>query len=506
MLLVARGILTLAEDAAPVRALLVDGEEIVWTGEDPGAAPPHRHTHDLGAAWVTPAFVDAHVHATATGLLATGLDLSGVRSAAELLAALRRHAADVDAPVVIGAGWDDFGWPEQRPPSATDLAEAAPGRTLHLARVDAHSCLVDAGTLARLPLDRLEGVDRDAGGQATGFLRERAAEAALGVVREALQPAQLAAARRTAFRRAAAVGIGALHEMGHPGMHGLDDARAWAQGDWPVEVDVWWAELDADRCAELGLRPGGDLFLDGSIGSRTAAVARPYRDGGGSGQMFHGDEEVQAFFTACTAQGRGAGVHAIGDRAIDQAVRAVEAASAVHGSDAVRRCRHRVEHLELPTRDHVRRLAALGVVASVQPAFDATWGGSEGLYAARFGADAAHRSNPLTWCAEEGMWLAFGSDSPVTPLDPWGAVRAAEHHLGGLGVDRVTALRAHTVGGRYVAAQAGVGPLAPGYRADLAVWDRDPLDDAALEQDGPRCLATVVRGRIVHGDLVLGTP
>lgn len=503
-LLVAAGIRTLGADPAVVRGVALDAGRIVWAGSDLHAAPPCATQVDVGGAWVTPAFVDAHVHGTATGLLATGLDCTGAGSAADLLTRLAEHAAATEGAVIIGAGWDDFGWPERRPPTAAELSAAAPGRVVHLARVDVHSCVVDEATLASLPLEALDGVDRDAIGRPTGFLREQAAETALARVREALSRAQLAEARRRACARAAALGIGAVHEMALPGMYGLDDARAWAAGEWPIDVVVWWAELDVARCTDVGLRPGGDLFLDGSIGSRTAAVGEPYRDGGGTGELFHEDAAVAAFFADATALGLGAGVHAIGDRAIDQAVRGLDHAAGVHGIDAVAACRHRVEHLELPTRAHVDRLGTLGVVASVQPAFDARWGGPEALYASRFGRTVACRTNPLSWCAQAGVPLAFGSDSTVTPLDPWGAVRAAVEHRGGLGIDGTQALHAHTLGGRYAAGQDDVGPLTPGFRADFAVWDRDPFDPDGRPDGDPRCLATVVRGTVVHGDLELG--
>lgn len=496
--LVAAGIHTLGDEAAPVRALVVAGDRVVWAGADPWGGPATERSVDLGRAWVTPGFVDAHVHATATGLAQTGLDLAGCRSAAEVLVRLREHVATQDEDVVLGGPWDDFGWPEGGPPSAREVAAAAPGRTVLLTRVDAHASLVDTATLARLPLQELEGVDRDDGGAPTGLLREQASEAAQTLVRELVPPAQKRAARQRACARAAQLGITSIHEMGHPGLSGLDDALAWREAVWPIDVQVWWAELDAQAGPSRGLRPGGDLFLDGSIGSGTAAVTTPYADSGGEGELFHDDARVGAFFADCTRAGLGAGVHAIGGRAIEQALRAIEGAAAVHGDAAVRSCRHRIEHVELPTRSQVGRMAALGVVASVQPAFDAVWGGEAGLYAARFGTTAARESNPIGWFHEDGVPLCFGSDSTVTPLDPWGAVVAAERHQGGLGVDRRTALRAHVLGGRHVAGQDDVGPLAGGFGADLAVWDADPM--AAADPREVRCLATLVAGRWAHGE------
>ncbi len=500
-LLVAAGVHTLS-GGPPARCLLVAGDRLVWVGADPADAPAHDRIADLGGAWITPAFVDAHVHATMTGLSEVGVDLNGAASVADVLERVRRRAGELPAEVVVlGSGWDDTDWPEQRPPTATEVGAAVPGRTVLLSRVDVHSCVVDPGTLARLPLDELDGVARDADGEPTGWLREMAYGAAMRLVREQLTAAQLTAARDAVCRRAAALGIGCLHELGVPGLSGLDDSRAWRDGNWPVEVLTWWAELDLDLVLAEGLRPGGDLFIDGSIGSYTAATSVAYPDGG-HGELFHSDKTVAGWFAACTAAGVSAGVHAIGDRAIEQAIGALEHAAAVHGADAVRRCRHRIEHLELADRDHVRRLAALGVVASMQPAFDAAWGGADRLYAKRFGADVALHSNPLRWLADAGVPMAFGSDSTVTPLDPWGTVVAATHHRGGLSLSFDEALVAHTLGGRHAAGQDDVGPLRAGMRADLAVWDADPVtvDDPTRLQ----CLATVVAGRSAHGDLPLG--
>jgi hypothetical protein len=226
----------------------------------------------------------------------------------------------------------------------------------------------------------------------------------------------------------------------------------------------------------------------------------PYGADGGHGDLFHSDEAVGAWFSDCTAAGVGGGVHAIGDRAIEQAIAALEHAASVHGVDAVRRCRHRMEHVELPTYSQVERMAALDVVASVQPAFDAAWGGDDGLYAERFGVTASRESNPLTWFAATGVRMAFGSDSTVTPLDPIGGLRAATAHRGGLSVDTALALEAHTVGGRFVAGQDDVGRCSAGQIADLAVWTQDPLAvDAGVDI---RCLATIVRGDSTWDDVM----
>ncbi|HEX6254478.1 MAG TPA: amidohydrolase family protein [Euzebyales bacterium] len=473
------------------RVLVWEDGRILWVGADPDDGPSAPRTSERPGAWITPGFVDAHVHGTATGLKLDGIDLSTATSATDVVTRVRTFAASRTDDPIVGSGWDEHAWPEPRPPSADDLAAAAPGRRVLLDRVDGHSCLVDASTLADVDTEG-DGVDRGHDGRATGWLREDAAGAARARIWQLLPTSRLARARDAAVTHGASLGITSMHEMGNPALSTLDDAVAWSRTTSPVEVLVWWADIDPSVALAHGLRPGGDLFLDGAIGSRTAAVTGGYRDGPALGGLFYDDEQVVDFFVRCTRAGTGGGVHAIGDLAIEQAVAAIERTAEIVGPAKVRASRHRVEHLELPRPDHAGRMAALGVVASMQPAFDDLWGGPSGLYASRFGRDAALDSNPFGDLLTAGCQLAFGSDSTVTPMAPWAGVRAAHEHRGGNAISRREALDAATIGGRHVAHQDDVGPLRAGRRADLAIWDGDPL--ATDLTTPPRCLGTVVAG------------
>jgi predicted amidohydrolase YtcJ len=161
-----------------------------------------------------------------------------------------------------------------------------------------------------------------------------------------------------------------------------------------------------------------------------------------------------------------------------------------------------VEHLEMVDPAQARRLAELGVVASVQPLFDAYWGGPDGMYAMRLGQARARGMNPFADLSQAGVVLALGSDAPVTPVDPWAAVRAAvEHRTPASALAPAQALAAHTVGGYRAAGDRSplAGRLLPGAPASYAVWDgADPLDGGAAN---PRCLRTVHRGTVLHDAL-----
>lgn len=512
-----------ARDAS---AMLISGSEVAWIGDAASAAAMAAdRSVDLDGALVIPAFVDAHFHTTDTGLSLSGLELGTAGSLAEALRAVERAARSSGGRPLLGSGWDETRWPERRAPTAAELDRASYGGVVYLARTDAHSAVVSSALLAAVP--GVAGLD---GYSADGRLTKAAHHAARAVARSAITPGQRAELQRIALRRAASHGIAAVHEMAGPEISSAEDlaallALASTAADDAIfpEVYGYWGELrGATAAAELGaIGAGGDLFCDGSIGSHTAGMLEPYLDlPAESGYLRYDTAELAEHLVECTEAGLQGGFHAIGDAATDQVVAAMRLASERLGS-RVSAAGHRIEHAELIT--DVPALAGSGLIASVQPAFDATWGGDRGMYAQRLGVERAGRLNPLAALAAAGTPLAFGADSPVTPVDPWGAVRAAVHPTNPAhALSPRAALTAHTRGG-WRAARAdsdGSGVLAPGSPASYAVFAAGPLGvDAADERlsqwstdersgvpglpdlapgrELPRCLRTVVRGRQV---------
>jgi predicted amidohydrolase YtcJ len=189
------------------------------------------------------------------------------------------------------------------------------------------------------------------------------------------------------------------------------------------------------------------------------------------------------------------GFHAIGDRAIATVLAGFALAAARVGVPRMRAARHRIEHLEVLDQQLIAGLVSFGVVASMQPAFDRLWGGTDKMYATRLGAARALATNPFAALAGVGVTLAFGSDSPVTPLDPWGTIRAAgQHHNPVHRVGLRTAFAAHTRGGWRAVGNDVDGVLAPRAAATFAVWDTPAMPDLAGPVPTPRCLRTVLRG------------
>ncbi len=491
---------TAAGETTPDWVLVEDGTIGAVGGRDD--VPNADRTVDLEGGTLVPAFCDAHVHLPATGLYARGMDFRGEHRSETILASFAEAARDENA-ILFGGNFED---PLDASLTRWDLDRVVGERPALLARADMHSCIVSTALLSKLDLGDVDGADRDSDGHPTGYLRERAAAEAWRWFDAAMTTEQQRDAVRAAAERCYSKGVAAVHEMF------VVEWRGWASlevflsvaDELALHVTPYIATPEVERVAELGLaQVGGDFFLDGSFGSHTAWLAEPYASqpptgSAPAGTSYRSDDELLDFFTRAQAAGLQAGVHAIGDAAIEQAIRTWERVASDVGLAEVRRSGHRIEHFECAKDDHMQRAAHLGLRASVQPAFDAFWGGADGLYAERIGAGRASEMNRFKSMAAAGLVLGAGSDSTVTPLDPFlqmAALRA--HHVESERMDPAQALHAHTVGSHALAGENRAGAIAPGLLAHLALLDRDPI-----EVDPDELVKTEVLGTWIEGERV----
>ena len=483
-------------------AMLVRDGRIAWLGAT-ADAPAADRTVDLSDGLVTPAFVDAHLHATDTGLAIDGLDLPLVRSKGELLAAVEAFAATRPADgVVHGHGWDESTWADQTLPTAAELDRAAAGRRVYLSQASVHSALVSSALLAAV-----DTADR------SGLLKEHDHHVVRAIALDSITPEQRTAAQRAALEKAASLGIAAVHECGGPGTSSEADftsVLALSARGLP-KVFGYWGELGgALKARELGaVGAAGDLYADGALGSRTASVRQPFRDGhGGCGEAFVTAEQAAEHLLDCITVGVQGGFHAIGDAAIETVLEGFALAAKSVGVDAVREGGHRIEHVELIDKAMIARLVEFGVIASVQPVFDALWGGPDRMYAQRLGVERAMASNPIGAMHATGVLLAFGSDSPVTVLDPWAAVVAAAAPRNPVYRMSVrAAFAASSRGGWRAAGVDDAGVLAPGKSATFAVWEtpggvREGLPDLLPDLEGVVPARPVCRRTALHGETI----
>ncbi len=518
-------------------AMLVDGDVVAWVGSEHAAASllDSRMTEiDLKGALVTPGFVDSHVHVTETGLALDSIDLAaatGAREVLDLVAAAAADRADTSG-VLLGHGWDNSSWADTTLPTAQELDRASGGREVYLARVDVHSALVSAALAQRCALAKMAGWD--GGGLVSGTAHITARDAA-----RTMSAGRRMALQQRALRHAAANGYVALAEMSAPHVGSLADLQALmeltaADADEALpQILPYWGQLVSSAEEARGVLAGlgvdilglaGDLNIDGSLGSRSAFLRRPYADAPETRGTAHlSVEQVANHFAATSELGLTGGFHVIGDGAMDIAIAGLEQAAAKVGIDAIRAAGHRLEHAEMIDATAMAALAKYSVGVSVQPAFDAVWGGSEGMYAQRLGAERALALNPLARFYEAGVPLCFGSDAPVTPLNPWASVRAAlNHHEPTSRISARAAFIGHTRAGWRAAKSENPfnGQLGAGAPASFAIWDveqlmvqvadervqswstdpraRTPLLPALDTANDPKCLQTVHLGRELY--------
>lgn len=494
------------------------------------AAPPELPRTDLGGGWALPGFNDSHLHLLDVGRGLASVDLFGASGPADIAARcaafVRAHAVP-PGQAVYGNGWnqDLFAGPHALPTRA-DLDAAVPDHPLLLDRVCGHIMLCNtaalraAGITSQTPDPPGGGIDRGPGGEPNGLLRDNAA----ALVRPLL-PAETPAACAGRWRAA----------LAHAAAHGLTSVQTCdvRSRDWPTVLAAL-EELDAQdalplrltlQCAmdtpedlqalwDAGYRPGAHgkrwkigplkLFLDGSLGARTAWLRGGYADAPGAhGLCCLPMAEALALARKADAAGMQVVAHAIGDGAMEEMLDIIETLNAPRGG--ANPLRHGVVHCQVTAPGQWDRLAALGAGALVQPIFldyDHT------IVTARCGAALAGTSYAFGDAVRRGLSVSYGTDAPVESLDPLRNLYAAvtRRPLSGgapwqpqQGVTRAQALFCYTQGSAWQEfAEAEKGRLAPGFLADFTVLDRDYFTVPEADIPRLRVQATVTGGQVVY--------
>jgi len=504
---VARGRVIATGSEKDLRALAAEGTELI----------------DLDGGFVTPGFHDAHLHLSAGSISLAGLDLRGGRSMEEICGLVGTRAGLLpEGAWIRGWGWDQNrwavpGWPEREP-----LDRAAPRNPVFLMRADGHVAWVNTRALWLLEIGP-ETPDPDGGsflrdpgtGGCTGILMERAAEMASDRLPRA-DDSEREVAVDEALGMLRRHGITSAEDVAEPWALEVYDALR-KRGRLSARISAWLPlELDQERAEELRREfPPGDgwlsvstlkAFLDGTLGSRSAAMKQPYDDEPSKSGMLRVDPaRLVEPVRRADERGWAVALHAIGDRAVSAALDLLE------GLPDRRRDRpHRIEHLQVVSGEDLPRLSKVGVVASVQPshlAEDRPW------VEKRLGRERAATAYPWRSLLRNGAVVAMGTDWPVASVDPRVGLAAAalrsdlagDHEAIGP-AEALTvreALEAYTAGSARAAGRGGeLGALLPGYRADFAVLSVDPGSVAPSELvQSVQLRRTVVGGRQVHPEM-----
>jgi predicted amidohydrolase YtcJ len=503
-------------------ALAVRGDVLMAVGSDADVralAGPRTAVVDLKGRFVAPGFNDAHIHF----LVVDTVDLGEAKTVPEIQRRIRDYAAaNKDKPWVVGRGWFYGAFPGGMPHRRL-LDEAVPDRPAFMTGYDGHTGWANSRALA------LAGVTRDTPDPVGGAIVKDPSGEPTGVLKESAQrlvqrlvPPPTDAERYRGLRRR-------IEEAASYGLTSVQNAwfvpeelpvyeRVLAEGG--LKVRIYWAQrfrkdaTDADLAAARALRarfPGPAIkfgsmkgFLDGVVESSTAAMFDPYAVGSGSGHLNFTDEELFRATARYDREGFQVLFHAIGDRAIDQALRAFEHAAKANRTSGRR---HRVEHVEVPRLADLARFKALGVIASTQALFANPDQNTLEVYAANLGPARASRAMPFKSIDDAGIVQAFGSDSPVFSMETLKGIYAAVTRTTPEGTpaggwqpqERISAeaaLRHFTVDAAYASFDEDrKGTLAAGRLADFVVLSDDILAPPADRILKAKALLTVMGGR-----------
>jgi predicted amidohydrolase YtcJ len=519
-----------------VEAMAIRGDRVQALGAENEILKlkgPQTQVINLGGHFVMPGFNDAHVHLASAGFRRLTVDLTGAKSVTEFRDRIRARVQTAEpGEWITGGGWDHTLWPVKELPSRWDLDEVTTDHPVFLQRVDGHIAVANtrALQLASITLASKdpEGgkIDRDLTGSPTGILRETARDAVSAVI-----PQPTREKRRQAIEAA-------LQDLAQWGITSAQDNSSWEdfqiyeqlerEGKLTARISEWLAfddsleKLKAHRAAH----PAGDNllhtgmlkgFMDGSLGSRTAALQDPYADDPKNSGL---PQYEQAKLTAMTRERADAGFqigfHAIGDKGVQMALDAFAATGHVEtglrpvqaersSADSSTDRRFRIEHAQVTTPAQIARFKQLRVIASMQPNHlltDMNWAMD------RLGPKRAATSYAWAEFLRKGVTLAFGTDYPVEPVTPFRGLYAAvtrksedgkKEYFPEQKLTMEQAIAAYTTGSAFAEfAEKDKGTLAPGMLADFVVLDRDITAVAPEKVLGTKVLRTAVGAKTVY--------
>ena len=471
-------ILTVNANDEVCRYLVEDGGRIVYVGNELPELYADAQRVELGERALIPPFADTHQHFASFSAFNAGLNVMEAASNEEILTSIDRFAADCPSKTLIAFGASPYSVAERRLVSREELDRVTHGKPLFLVKYDGHACVVNTALLEKLPekIKTLRGYHPD-----TGEMNQEAFFAVSDYITNSISPLELLRDMQLAADFEAARGIGLIHTVSGVGFAmDLDvSMECWFSRSVQsgLQIRVFPQSLSVKAATSRGLPRIGGCFscaLDGCFGSRDAAMREPYADEpDNSGVLYYTDEQVTDFCKQANRLGLQIEMHAIGDRAFDQAARALKAAL----DDFPRKDhRHGIIHACLPTEEGMAICRDYRVQLPMQIAFD-NWRQEPAEYTeALLGKERNAVLNPVRSFLELGCSVSFGSDAPCTAPDPvvW-LYKAVNHSNPSQAVSIRQALRMATYNGYWASFdEKERGSLETGKIADMVILSADP--------------------------------
>lgn len=459
---------------------------------------------DAAGKTVMPGFIDSHFHLVQTAMNEKSVNLNNVKSFEEIGKLIREQEIKNPGECIFGVRLDNADLKEGVFPDRMVLDKFSNNVPVCINSLDYQVSMLNTYGLLyyKIPF-YMNGVEMDENGVATGIIRGRANAALRTDILNNYSDRKRYTNVSDIIPKLLEAGITSINDMEGGYMYSDRDAEFIYehQKDFPIDITLFYQCLDLNKVQEKRLtRIGGSMYVDGTMGARTAALTFEYADCPGEmGSLIFSQNELNEFVTECYLRHLQLSLYTIGDRAIDTALKAHEYAFYKTGIVGLR---HRLEHVELAGMEHIKKAGELGIIFSMNPTYETYWGGPDKMYRKRIG-ERYKGTNKFREIIEQGVILCGGSDSDICDYNPFTGIHAAVNHPvkeHRIGVE--DALKMYTINGAYAIFEENIkGSLRKGKTADIIVLDRDLSKVKNEDLDKVKVECTIKSGELIFNRL-----
>ena len=499
----------------PIRdsIILMKGDYILAAGKKGKVEiPPGSEVYDVTGMTIVPGFIDSHCHFYEMGIsMIREIQLRDTPTLEAAIIHLKDKAKAIkDGEWILGKGWDESKWPENRYPTKDDIDAVSKTHPIMIVRICGHLLTLNtlALKIAGITSDTLqpEGghIDKSPGGEPTGILRD---------CRQLVEPYIPPVTEETAVEGlkiasdyALSLGCTSVGDAGLGGNALKAYQTALARGYLKIRAYLFLNDTIQKQSYSMGIRTGfgndmikigpSKLLMDGSLGAHTAALFEPYSDEQTTkGILAMPEEALDEKAKETHRHGNQLAIHAIGDYAIECVINSIQDALK---EKPKKNHRHRIEHCEILTAGQIERIKELGIIPAMQPNFVGEWAGPGSMYEQRLGEERNRLNNPYRVLLDENINVAFGSDGmPFNPI--YGVWSALNHGIRDARINLVEAIKCYTLNGAYASFEENLkGSIETGKLADITVIDRDLTETKTENIRDAKVYMTIIGGKILY--------
>lgn len=484
--------------------LAINGKKILslgFSGEEQNLIGKNTVVIDAGGNSVLPGFIDSHFHVVQTALNAKSMDLSKVKNFEDIGNQINNIVSKNATKTITGIGLQIEKLEEKSFPDRLVLDKYCNNSPVWISCLDYQVSMLNTYGLLyyKIPFN-MDGVEKDSNDVATGIIRGKANAVLRKSILDSITDKYRKEVVSSIIPSLLSTGITTVNAMEGGYMYSDKDADFILEyeSDFPVDMVLFYQSLDLEKVKRNNLRRvGGSLYVDGTMGARTAALSFEYADCPGTmGSLRYTQSELNEFVAECYRNKLQLSLYTIGDRAIGSALSAHEYALYHTGITGLR---HRLEHVELANIEHIQKAKELGIIFSMNPTYETYWGGPNKMYSERLG-DKYVRTNMFREIIDYGVILVGGSDSDITDFNPLVGISAAVNHpVEKHRISVYEALEMYTSKSSYAIFEEDIkGTLESGKLADIIILDSDILSISADSIEKVKVNTTIKSGDIIY--------